>query len=350
MKTPSLTHGIGRGIALAVIIGSSSLATATPEAPPEGEDASTEFIQTDVNADTKLEGAKIQVRVEKQIAILTGQSRTLAQAERAAARAIASANVNAVVNQVEVLPNPNIATAAKSVLRDQKMFRANDVTVKVSGPRVSLTGKVGTWDEKDLARELISEVPGVVAIDNKLEITFEGVRTDAQIEEQLRFLIKDDPLYEGLNLAATVKDGTVRLSGEVGSRGEYDRLVRRSYVTGIVDVQISGLSINRQLALEGLDDKDYTTEQSLEALHAALAADSRINAKAIRADMVEGEIALKGSVGNPAEKDAVEATARAIPGVLRVASQLKISSGSGIADGKHAEFKAASPPLMKPRR
>ncbi len=324
---------------------------ATPQAAPSGDSEIAEFIQMDVSADQKLRGSEINVRIENEIAILTGDARSLAQVERASSRAIASDGVSVVLSQLKIAPESESAVTenAKSALRKQRIFRADDVVASVSGNRVSLTGRVGTLDEKDLAREIVSEVPGVAAIDNNLVVTFEGIREDAQIAEQLKFVIKRDPLCEGLDLVASVKSGTVSLSGEVGSRGEYDRLIRRSYVTGVMDVQVSNLSINSDLAMEGLADKEYSAEQSLAALRAALNVDCRIEAKLIQSEMNEGVISLKGSVRTVAESDAVETTARGIPGVLRVANELKTTGGLQIASVKR-EFAAASVPLMKPSR
>ncbi|MES2440255.1 MAG: BON domain-containing protein [Verrucomicrobiota bacterium] len=353
MKPNTSHQKAGQWATFSVIaLSSANLLFATPQSAPSGESEIGEFIQMDISADKRLQGAEMNVRIENGIAIISGTAKTLAQTERASARAIASDGVNVVLNQVGIVPesSSNIVEKAKAALRKQKIFRADQVVVTANGSRVSLAGKVGVLDEKDLAREIVSEIPGVTAIDNDLTVTFEGIREDAQIAEQLHFLIKDDPLYEGLDLTATVKSGTVSLSGEVGSRGEYDRLVRRSYVTGIIDVQISGLSINSDLAMEGLADKEYSQDQSLEALKAALAIDSRINANLIETKMADGVITLKGSVGQIAESDAVETTARGIPGVLRVENELKIVRGGEIA-GTNREFKSASaPPLMKPRR
>lgn len=335
----------------AIAIGSASLALATPQAAPEGASEIAEFIQMDVSNDSQMKGAEVTVEIKDNIAVLSGNARSLAQTERAGARAIASTGVHAVVNRISVEPQAtaNLIAGTKAILKAQKIIDSKKIAISASGNRISLRGEVGTLDEKDLAREIVSEVPGVIAIDNDLTVNFEGIRGDSQIQEQLKFIIKDDPLYEGLDLIATVKDGTVKLSGQVGSKGEYDRLVRRSYVTGVMDVQISGLSIERHLALEGLGDKDYNKEESVIALNKALDIDTRVDAKAIRVGWEEGVVSLKGNVDTVASRDIVESTARAIPGVLRVDNELRISSGSGLATNSD-EFKAASPALVKDSR
>lgn len=352
MKPEKTFQQRGQWSALAAVaFGSTALASATPQLEPEGAAEIAGFIQTDVEADSRMEGAKVSVRVDDGIAILTGDVASLAQAERATARTIASKGVRAVVNQVTVKPESasDIPGKVKAALQAQKMMQADDISVAVSGSRVRLAGKVGVWDEKDLAREIVSEVPGVTVIENDLVVTDEGVRDDSQIEQQLRFMIQDDPLYDGLDLSVSVTSGTASLTGEVGSRGEFNRLVRRSYVTGVTDVSIVGLGIDGSLVMEGLEDKNPSAGEALASLKEALAKDSRVPASAIVASMKDGVVILKGEVRGTAESDAAESTSRAIPGVLRVSNELKISSGYASA-GRKAEMKAASPPLMRPGR
>lgn len=350
MKPKTIFQQRGQLAALAAaVLSSTAFAAATPQLEPEGPEETASFIKMDIEADSRMKGANIQVRLDEGVAILTGEVNTLAQAERATARTIASKNVGSVVNQITIEPGPasELSDRVKKALRSQKMFAAHDITVSVSGSRVKLVGKVGVWDEKDLAREVVSEVSGVTAIENSLVVTDEGIRTDSQIAQQIRFLIQDDPLNDGLQLSVAVRDGTASLTGEVGSRGEFDRLVRRSYVTGVVDVSIVGLGIDGSLAMEGLGDKNPSADEALANLKQALAKDSRIAAEAINVSLKDGVVMLKGEVGDPAERDAVEATSRAIPGVLRVSNELKISSGYATA-GRNAEIKAASPPLVRP--
>lgn len=352
MKPKTIFQQRGRWAVLAAAaLGSTSFAIATPQLEPEGAEEITSFIQMDIQADSRMKGTEVQVRLDEGIAILTGDVGTLAQAERATARTIASKGVRAVVNQIAIKPvsTSDLTMKVKSTLLAQKMFPAKDIVVSVSRSKVKLSGNVGVWDEKDLAREVVSEVPGVTVIENSLVVTDEGQRSDLQIAQQLRFLIHDDPLYVGLHLSVAVKDGTASLSGEVGSRGEFDRLVRRSYVTGVVDVNIVGLEIDGSLVMEGLGDKNPSADEALANLKEALAKDSRVPATAIDVSLKDGVVMLKGEVGDAAERDAAEATSRAIPGVLRVLNEVKISSGYASA-GNRAEIKASSPPLIRPNR
>lgn len=322
----------------AISLAATPVSLATPQVEPSGPQETAEFIQVDIQGDQRMKGSTISLRVEDGVAVISGKARSIAQVERATARAIACSGVQVVVNQMEVKPAAGepLGEAVKLAFKNQKMVRTDKVSVTTNGSRVSLDGEVGTLDEQEMARELVSEVPGVTGIDNRLTVDFGGERTDAQIAAQLKFMIADDPLCDGLHLVAAVKDGTVRLSGEVGSKGEFDRLVRRSYVTGIMDVQISGLSINSDLAMEAIGDKDYTDEEAVAAMTAALAHDTRMSGTAIQFAVKEGAMSLKGSVPGVSQRDAAEATARAIPGILRVTNELQVRRDTQMADNSGA--------------
>ena len=304
-------------------------------------------VQSGLSKDRQLAESDIHVSIENGIATLSGHADCLAKTERAAARVIASSEVRAVVNQIEIpaVDDKRISNDARAALRNQQLVGVDHIKLAVNGQRASLHGSVGTLDERDLAREIVSAVPGVAAVENQLDVTYEGIRTDAQIAAQLQFMIKDDPLCDGLALTVQVKDGEVKLGGAVGSREEFDRLVRRSYVTGVTDVQISGLNLDPTKTIPDVEDKEYSKVQSLAALQDALASDPRLDPKTIRVAYVEGALTLSGNVATPKARDAAEATARGIPGVLTVANKLQV--GQSLTENSGRAF-AAVPPV-KPR-
>lgn len=344
MKISTLLHPQKIWAVLVIAaMGSMATVSATPQLAPSGDGEVSDFIQVDVSADVLLRSSDISVSVSHHLAILTGTARTLSQAERAAARAIASPDVDAVVNQVIVKSSPDskISQSAKQILASQKMIVADKIASEISAGRVTLIGSVGTWDERELARDLMSDIPGVIAVRNELAVTFEGVRTDSQIANQLRYVIRRDPLYQGLDIAVAVKNGVAKFNGQVGSRGDVNRLIRRGYVTGIMEVDTKNISVNRDLAMEAVTDKNYSDEQSLTALRAILAADPRINPDGLSSVVSNGVVTLQGNVDGLAASDAAESAARGIPGVLRVSNELRVQRQFS------NNMKAASPPLLK---
>lgn len=344
MKTKT-SEPFARMLAVAMIT-STAFSFATPELAPGTAGEISEFIAMDISTDSHMQDAKVNVRIKDGIAILTGRATTLDQAERAAERAMAAVKVRAVVNQIEVRP----ATAATSTLLENvrkaldenPALDAKRITLHGSGGKLVLNGEVGTWDEQEIARETASRVPGVTAIENRTEVVFDSVRTDAQITEQLRQLIANDPLYDGLALSASVKEGIVRLKGELGSRGEYDRLVRRASVTGVFEVNADRLTINSDLKMEAVEDKHFPPEEMMAALRDAMKTDSRLAGAEISSQLAEGVVTLSGQVPEEGMRTAAESTARGVPGVLAVDNRIHVGEASP------RPLVSASAPLVKP--
>ncbi len=329
----------------AATLGSTAFAYATPQMDPESPADVAEFIQMELYHDQEMKGAEVGLTIENGIATLTGTASSLSQLERASTKVFANPEVLTVVNRIEINPAEEAAVlfGAKEMLQNQKLIDASGLKITASGTRIILDGEVGSTDEGELAREIVSETPGITAVENRLSVNFQSIRTDEQIASQLEYGVNDDPVYAGLDLKPQVKDGVVAWSGEVGTRQEYDRLVRNSYVTGVIEVEMSGLTINGDLAMEAVEDKNYSSSQSLEALTAAYKNDPRIKDGVLSAKITDGIVSLKGSVSSIEARDAAELTARSIPGVLEVSNKLTVEETSIPT--------VASPPLiMKPGR
>lgn len=334
MKPSSFTNNLSRWTSFsAATLGSVAFLFATPQIEPDGVIEVAEFIQMEIFHDAMMEGSDITVGIDGGIATLKGSVASLAQAERAASKALTSPDVLTVVNQIEVTPQKesSILSRAKNLLASQKVIDASRISVSVDGSHVILEGNAGSIDEGELAREIVSEANGVTAVKNNLVVDFLSIRTDKQIAAQLEYSINDDPLFTGLHIAPVVKDGVVAWSGEVGSRGEFDRLIRRSYVTGVIEVNAKSVSVNGDLAMEAVEDKNYSPSQTLEAINAAIEHDSRLDSDHVSVAMNQGVVTLKGSVETIVQSDALELTARCIPGVLAVSNRISVHSSDNVA-------------------
>lgn len=348
MKQQTALSTISRWAAFpAAALGTVTLLLATPQMDPEGVVEVSEFLQMELYHDQMMNGSEISVEIEDGIATLTGPATSLAQAERAAAKVLTSPDVLTVVNMIKIAPQDetSILANSKRLLASLETVESSRINLKAEGSRIILEGAVGSIDEAELAREIVSETAGVTAVDNNLVIDFQSIRSNEQITAQLKYLFNDDPLFTGLDIEPVVTDGIVAWNGDVGSRGEFERIIRRSYVTGIMEVDASGVTINGDLAMEAVEDKDYTPSQSLEALQAAISHDPRLQNENISADMNQGVITLNGTVETVTVRDAAELTARCIPGVLSVSNKLSLSAGNEIA-ANLKDMKASAPPLI----
>ncbi len=327
---------------LAVTFSSAALLTATPSALPTGDREIASFVELDVNLDQRDAGVKIQVKMEDGIAVLTGKARSLGEAERAATRAVSTAGVRAVVNAVTINGGSTAAVneGIRQSLGTQRMMDAANVEFNIADGRVLLTGSVTTTGDKELVRDLVAAVRGVSWVENDLQVTGGVSRDDSQITEHVKFLIGQDPAFQGLDLAVSVRAGSVGISGEVGSGDEIGRLMRLCRVEGVSGFRTSALTVNEDLAMEAFEEKDYGKQQAVRALAAALKADPRVRAESIRLKLDDKQMVLSGQVNDLAARDAVEADARAIPGVLSVRNELAVGAG------EFSKFKMASPRLV----
>jgi osmotically-inducible protein OsmY len=74
-------------------------------------------------------------------------------------------------------PNPfaalfqEIAEIAQAVLRRSSYFELHNVSCDFSGGILTLRGRVPTYHLKQLAQASVADVPGVVEVHNRLEVT-----------------------------------------------------------------------------------------------------------------------------------------------------------------------------------
>ncbi len=314
---------------LAVTFASATLLTATPSALPTGDHEIASFVELDINLDQRDAGLSLQVKMNDGIAILTGEAGSLGEAERAATRAVSTAGVRAVVNAVTVKTAPAAAVneGIRQTLGTQRMMDAANVAFSVAEGRVFLTGSVASAGDRELARDLVATIHGVSWVESDLQVRGGMAREDSQIAEHVKFLIRQDPAFQGLDLAVTVRSGSVGISGEVGSGDELGRLMRLCRVEGVSGFRTSSLSVNTDLAMEAFEEKDYGKEQAVGALAAALEADPRVQAESVRLKLDDKEMILSGRVHSFAARDAADADARAIPGVLSVRNELSVGTG-----------------------
>lgn len=344
MKLKLSAH-TGSIMAVAMLMSVPSL-HATQETVSKSSEEICEFVASEILNDSRMTGAQVSLVIQNGIAKLTGRVETLDQAERAADRVLATAQVRAVINEMLIdpkqAPTGDLTSAVRAALDQNKALDAKRIKISSKGDKVTLTGEVGTWDEQELARESVTTILGVRKIENHTEVVFDSVRTDLQIGEQIRQTIANDPLYSGLALTASVKDGMVKLQGKIGSKGEYDRLVRCAFVTGVFEVNADHLTIDSDLKMEGVEDKHFTQDEMVSALDDAISQDVRIDQSLVHWKITEGVIVLSGKVPTEEMKAAVESTARGIPNVLAVRNEIRVDQRSSRA------LVSANAPLVSP--
>lgn len=81
--------------------------------------------------------------------------------------------VRGVSNLIEIRPSAKaseIRVKIEDAFRRNAQLDADRVTVEVVGSRVTLHGSVGSWAEKEAAERAAFAAPGVISVDNRIEV------------------------------------------------------------------------------------------------------------------------------------------------------------------------------------
>jgi osmotically-inducible protein OsmY len=125
-----------------------------------------------LNWDTLVPHGRITVKVEHGVVTLGG--RVDWQYERAEAEDdVRKLNgVVAVMNDIIVAPRvepEDVRAKIRAALERNATIEANNVTVSVSGGKVTLGGRVNAWNEREAIRRAAWSAPGVHQVDDQME-------------------------------------------------------------------------------------------------------------------------------------------------------------------------------------
>ncbi len=193
-----------------------------------------------------------------------------------------------------------VTSAVKSDLRSDEGILLNSVDVSTSQGIVTLSGSVDNILAKRLAVNIAGSVRGVLDVIDRINITPVS-RPDEDIRKDILTALLNDPATDSYQVAATVKDSVVTLTGTVGSQAE-SRLAQRiaEGVTGVKDVS-NNLAIN-------YSQKRTDTEIAAD-IQAVLHWDVWVVGYPIQVAVKDGHVTLSGTVGSVVEKSRVDSDA-----------------------------------------
>lgn len=275
---------------------------------------------------------RIDVRTDEGVVRLRGTVDNLLAQERAAALARTLKGVRAVVNQIEVKPASRSDDAIRQDVEGAMLLDpaadGYEVAVKASGGKVTLTGTVQSWAEKQLAGEIARGVKGVRQVENDLEIEYKRQRPDHEIRADVQARLASDVWLDDGLIDVTVEGGKVTLSGTVGSAAEKTRASGRAWVAGVKEVAVAGLKVDQWWQRDRLRRKGpsaYRSDEQIEkAVKDAFFYDPRVVSFRPTVSVSGGVVTLTGTVDNLKAKQAAEQDARDTRGVRRVKNYLKV--------------------------
>jgi osmotically-inducible protein OsmY len=196
-------------------------------------------IRTLLRDDPRTREFDLRVAVESGVVTLEGVVGNLKAKSAARRDAAGVIGVSRVDNRIKVRPEGPHATKeieanANYVLAWDPVVERHELSVDVRNGKAFLYGAVDSDYERRRAGDIVSRVPGVVEVDNRLVVnpiewrwkSDEAIAREAQ--EELRW---DWRVDEG-DVEVSVDDGVAKLEGEVASRSELHAAVENAFDAG----------------------------------------------------------------------------------------------------------------------
>lgn len=194
--------------------------------------------------DVRVDDSNISVEVARGVVTLSGTVRTFSEKTVAVEDAWRIKGVNSVIDHIIVSPeelrtDTAIAADIANALQSDSRLDARDVTVRVVGGVVELSGSVGTLAEKEAAEEDAWFTAGVVDVENYIEVSPLRIRSDAEIEDDIRTALqRDGRIDDPTRITVSSVGGRVTLEGFVRSWEEMKAAEEDArFTAGVVAVQ-----------------------------------------------------------------------------------------------------------------
>lgn len=297
-------------------------------------------IDTEFIFDRSVPANDIDVSVVDGIASLSGTVNNILAKDRATRIAEMVKGVRSVTNRIQVTPSPmrkdgDIQSDVETALLMDPATDSYEITTSVKDGKVTLTGMVDSWTEKDLCGRVAKGVKGVTDLENNIDVNYKITRPDTEIKPEVEKALRWDVLVDNALIDVQVKDGKVTLTGTVGSAAEKRQARYDAWVAGVKSVDDSGLKVERWARDEDLRKNKYVIKSSDEiqnAIKDALLLDPRVLSFNVTPDVVGSNVTLRGMVDNLKAKRAAEQVARNTVGVTYVTNRLKVKPSGTLTD------------------
>lgn len=316
----------------------------------------TQAIENELLEHPEVPGHLIDVNTFDGIARLSGSTDNILSKERAEEIAATVKGVEGVVNKIDVktilISDDELENRVESALYFDPVTDEYEIGVEVNEKKVTLTGEVDSWQEKQIASEVAKAVTGVEAVDNNLAFLIDEERPDVEIHKEIERLLLIDVRVDGEMIDTEVKNGTVILSGEVGSLAEKSRAIADAWVAGVDSVNAEKLEVKKwarePMYREGkyIDKNDKQIKKDVKQMFKY---DYRVNPFDIEIEVDDGYVTLSGKVDNLMAKNKAGKRAEQVVGVWGVENKIKVRpqhTPTGKVLSERVETKLAKDPYL----
>ncbi len=218
------------------------------------------------------------------------------------------------------------ASAKKSYVFKTYLKDDNIKTLSKDGV-VTLIGTVKEESHKSLAQETVASLPGVISVDNKLEL--KGERpvedSDSWISMQIKYSLLYNRHVSGINTQVFVTDGIVTLQGVAANQAQKDLAGQYAKdIKGVKDVKnemtIAKVSSEPKETMgDKIDDASITAQVKM-----ALLAHHSTSAFKTGVATEDGVVTLSGNATSGAGKDMATKVTSDVNGVKNVVNNMTI--------------------------
>ena len=222
-------------------------------------------------------------------------------------------------------PDGPIVRDVKQLLESTLPVDRIRLRVTCSAGVVRLEGDVRSFAASVVAEGLAAEVLGVRRVENRLTVSHDSKRPDAELKTEATELLARDVYLSGLPVAVKVERGVLRIEGTVGSPFEKERAGERLLNVSAIRGVENHLTVNPTLSPgvrrqnSVLNDADLT-----HSVNAELHADPRIGLEDVTFRVADHEVTLRGTVSTQYQRDLAEIDVRNVVGVVLVNNELKV--------------------------
>ncbi len=207
----------------------------------------------------------------------------------------------------------------KTVLNDKVDVSSRDGVV-------TLTGKVEDRQQRNLAVETVSNLPGVVSVnDNIVVVSDVPEHSDKWIGVEIRSRLLVKAHVSATSTTVDVNDGVVTLSGTANTQAQKDLTeFYAKEVDGVRSVRNNITVLDnppKETVGENIDDASITGQVKFE-----LASHGSTSAMKTKVETQNGVVTIRGEAANEAEKTLVTKLAESIRGVSSVDNRMTVAN------------------------
>lgn len=274
----------------------------------------------------------IEVATENGIINLKGSVDHLLARDRAVDILATIKGVRSVIDLLDVVPvartDDQIRSDIIQALLDNPATDLFEIGINVREGRVTLVGKMDSWQEEQLCVMVAKSVLGVKAVTSLINISYESRRSDHEINAEIKNRLAYDVWVDDDRITVKVIKGDVILSGVAGSLAEKERAFRDAWVAGVMSVEDKDLRVERPIMGDNMRrSKAYglkSDEEIAQAINTSFSYDPRVSPSRIIVTVNNGIVTLDGKIESFKVKRIAEQDARNTVGVWKVKNNLTV--------------------------